>query len=85
MIVFVAIQDEGTRKASPEVYEALKKIHGIKPFQTQFRGAFAMIGYKGAKGARKPYWVQQVVQRDLRKDAVIEADVLLLCSSNTIH
>eukprot|EP00112_Aurelia_sp_Birch-Aquarium-sp1_P002351 Seg1259.3 transcript_id=Seg1259.3/GoldUCD/mRNA.D3Y31 product="Zinc finger protein 512B" protein_id=Seg1259.3/GoldUCD/D3Y31 len=79
-IVLVAIQEEGTRKASPDVYEALKEIHGTEPFQKEFRGAFAMIGYKGVTGARTPYWVQQVVQKDLRKDAVIEADVLLYCS-----
>ena len=85
MIVLVAIQDEGTRKASPEVYEALKKIHGLEPFQTQFRGAFAMIGFKGAEGTRKPYYVQQIVQRNLKQDAVIEAEVLLICSPNAIN
>ena len=73
-IVLIAIQDEASRKAAPEVYEALKILHGSEPFQTQFRGAFAMIGFKGVK---KPSWVQQVVQKDLLEDAIIDAKIPL--------
>ena len=71
-IVLVAIQDEGSRKAEPEVYEALKMIHGTEPFQTTYRGSFAMIGYKGPK---RPSWIVQVIPKNVREDAVIEKTI----------
>ena len=73
-IVLVAIQDEGARKAEPEVYEALRMIHGTEPFQKLYRGPFAMIGYKGPK---RPSWVTQVQTKDVYADVVIDKTLLV--------
>lgn len=52
-----AIQDEATSAAHyVECFKALEIIGGKRPFQTEYRSSFALIGYKGK---RVVDWVKQ--------------------------
>ena len=55
-IVLAAMQDEASAAASTECFEALEMIGGKEPFQREYRGSFAIIGYKGTK---KVTWIEQ--------------------------
>ncbi|XP_057312958.1 sushi, von Willebrand factor type A, EGF and pentraxin domain-containing protein 1-like isoform X2 [Hydractinia symbiolongicarpus] len=57
VIVLAAIQDEATSAAHyVECFKALEIIGGKRPFQTEYRSSFALIGYKGK---RVVDWVKQ--------------------------
>ncbi|XP_066923126.1 uncharacterized protein [Clytia hemisphaerica] len=56
-VVLGAIQDEGSVQFVPGYCDkALELIGGQKPFQRQYRGSFAIAGYRGLP---KPYWARQ--------------------------
>eukprot|EP00794_Sanderia_malayensis_P007556 gene7556-8393_t len=74
-IVLIGIQDEASRYMSYLVQASLLKLHGTPPFQTQYRAAFAMIGYKGNT---KPAWVKQKLTNRYRGPAMIDSTVALL-------
>ena len=60
--------------AAPEAFEALKGAHGDeKNFQKMYRGAFAMIGYKGDK---KPSWVEQKTGKVKTEDITLEKTIV---------
>ncbi|CAH1266051.1 TMEM2 [Branchiostoma lanceolatum] len=55
-IVLVAVRDEASSKAK-ECLTALKEIGAQEPVKTDYRGNFAMVGYKGNVW---PTWIHQV-------------------------
>eukprot|EP00058_Branchiostoma_floridae_P009022 XP_002594510.1 hypothetical protein BRAFLDRAFT_124969 [Branchiostoma floridae] len=55
-IVLVAVRDESSSKAK-ECLTALKEIGAQEPVKTDYRGNFALVGYKGNVW---PTWIQQV-------------------------
>ncbi|XP_035684659.1 uncharacterized protein LOC118421465 [Branchiostoma floridae] len=55
-IVLVATRDSSSRYAN-ECLTALKEIGAQEPVQTEYRGNFAMVGFKGTVW---PTWIQQV-------------------------
>jgi len=57
-IVIAAIHDEGANEMSSWGYDALRRIGGKPPFQDNYRGSFALIGYKGMRDAYVP-WIKQ--------------------------
>ena len=56
--MIAAIHDEGANEMSSWGYDALRRIGGKPPFQTNYRGSFALIGYKGMRDAYVP-WIKQ--------------------------
>ena len=70
-----ALQDEGTSAASGICYKVLEMIGGRRPFQTAYRGSFAMIGYKGKQNVT---WIQQLKQPRFRGPTVIKTSIKLL-------
>lgn len=56
-IVLVAVQDDAKNKMRGAAYKALRRIGARSPFNADFRGSFAMIGYTGPG---RPPFVKQV-------------------------
>jgi len=55
--VFGAYQDESSHYfISGKCDKALEIIGGKRPFQTEYRASYAIVGYRGSP---KPSWVQQ--------------------------
>ncbi|XP_065058481.1 sushi, von Willebrand factor type A, EGF and pentraxin domain-containing protein 1-like isoform X1 [Rhopilema esculentum] len=76
-IVLVGIQDEATARSNQYyVYSSLERLGGVAgSFQMQYRGSFAMVGYKGTS---KPAWVRQVTPAAGRGPAILEATIPLV-------
>ncbi|XP_078676707.1 uncharacterized protein LOC144913706 [Branchiostoma floridae x Branchiostoma belcheri] len=73
-IVLVAVRDESSSKAK-ECLKALKEIGAQEPVKTDYRGNFAMIGYKGNVW---PTWIQQVNLPSNQGPAYIYAKIPLM-------
>ncbi|XP_019628398.1 PREDICTED: transmembrane protein 2-like [Branchiostoma belcheri] len=73
-IVLVAVRDESSSKAD-ECLKALKEIGAQEPVKTDYRGNFAMIGYKGNVW---PTWIQQVNLPSNQGPAYIYAKIPLM-------
>ena len=71
----VAIQTDGAAKADKDVYEALRMIHGVDPFQHRQFAPFAMVGYKGA---RKPSWVSQALPTGFEEQIILQREIRLV-------
>ena len=76
-IVLVGIQDEATARSNQNyVYSSLERLGGVAgSFQMQYRGSFAMVGYKGSS---KPAWVKQVTPAAGRGPAILQATIPLV-------
>ena len=60
--MLVAGQDEPSRYLRPTIKQ-LTKIGGYRIIKSNFRGSYALVGYKGM---RRPYWSKQVQNRPKR-------------------
>jgi len=75
-VVLIGTQDEATAKASRSyAYSALVSLGATyAKCQTRYRGAFAMLGYKGAS---KPSWIKLLAPLPGQGPAVIESRIPL--------
>jgi len=55
--VLVGYQDDAATKFTSSCAEALQMIGGKEPFQREFRGSYALVGYKGKPA--EPFISQQ--------------------------
>lgn len=69
-IVIAAIQDDGTSAMYTQGYDALLAVGGKEPFQRNYRGTYALIGYKGTGEVT---WINQASKMPGRGPTILRA------------
>jgi len=75
VIILAAVQDEATTNAWHSCQQALVYIGGKRPFQTEYRSSFILVGYKGQQ---KVSWLQQKKSDFGKGPTVLETSIELL-------
>ena len=71
-IVLVATQDDSSTKYTKDVRQALIAVGARNPGRTEFRGSYALVGYKGSP---RPTWVKESRKRRRKGPTLINATI----------